>query len=581
VTRQLSNDASFVRVLLTFDLDEYVYEALSAGASGFVLKDDPPEQLIAATRTVAAGDALLSPTITKRVIKQFARISRPARPKEFDELTTREQEVFRLIAAGHSNAEIGQELYISDTTVKTHDTHILQKLNLRTASRQSFSHTRRGFSRQTRGDQAVAMSARLADCLAHAAFAVRLRRPMNQDRGMLRKMLFTFAGGTGHFLPLVPLARAAERAGHLVAFGGQPGMLSVIEQAGFSRFDTGGHTLLATSERTPLLELDMEREIRAVREGFAGRTARERAGAVLQLCEAWRPDVLVCDEMDFGALVAAECAGVPYATVVCIGSGSFVWRELVTEPLNELRAAHGLPRDPELAMLHRYLVLAPFPPSFRDPANPLPPTGHTIRPVLADVRAGDGEPAWLEELTARPLVYFTLGTIFNLESGDLFERVLAGLSGLAGSVIVTVGRELDPRALGPQPANVRVERYVPQSVLLPHCELVVSHGGSGSVVGALAHGLPMVLLPIGADQPLNAARCQELDVARVLNPLQVTAADVSEAASNVLSDQRYQRNAQRLKREIDASPGPERALYLLERLAAEKQAITAEPDRLK
>ena len=124
------NDAR-VLILTTFDLDEYIYEALTAGASGFVLKDDPPEQLIAAIRTVAAGDALLSPTITKGVIKQFARIARPTPPKEFDELTSREQEVFRLIASGLSNTEIGQELYIGDTTVKTHVTHILQKLNLR------------------------------------------------------------------------------------------------------------------------------------------------------------------------------------------------------------------------------------------------------------------------------------------------------------------------------------------------------------------------------------------------------------------------------------------------------------------
>jgi UDP:flavonoid glycosyltransferase YjiC (YdhE family) len=379
------------------------------------------------------------------------------------------------------------------------------------------------------------------------------------------RMLFTFAGGTGHFLPLVPLARAAEQAGHRVAVGGQPGMLSVIEQAGFTGFDTGGPTLLAATERTPLLELDVEREIRAVREGYAGRTARERAAAVLRLCEERRPDVLVCDEMDFGALIAAERADVPYATVVCIGSGSFVWPDLVTEPLNELRASYGLPADPELVMLHRYLVLAPFPPSFRDPANPLPPTGHIIRPVPADAAAGDVEPAWLAKLK-RPIVYFTLGTIFNLESGDLFERVLAGLSGLPVSVVVTVGRELEPDVLGPQPTNVRVERYVPQSLLLPHCELVVSHAGSGSVVGALAHGLPMVLLPIGADQPLNAARCRELEVARVLDPFKVTAADVAEAVSDVLSDPSYRRNAQRLRTEIEASPGPKEALRLLEAL---------------
>jgi DNA-binding NarL/FixJ family response regulator len=96
-----------------------------------VLKDDPPEQLIAAVRTVAAGEALLSPTVTKRVIKQFARIPRPDPPKELDELTARERDILRLIAAGLSNAEIGERLYIGETTVKTHVTHVLQKLGLR------------------------------------------------------------------------------------------------------------------------------------------------------------------------------------------------------------------------------------------------------------------------------------------------------------------------------------------------------------------------------------------------------------------------------------------------------------------
>jgi DNA-binding NarL/FixJ family response regulator len=126
-----ANNGARILVLTTFDLDEYVYEALRAGASGFVLKDDPPEQLLDAVRVVAGGDALLSPTITKRVIRQFTRIPRPTPPKAFDDLSDREQDVFRLIARGLSNAEIGKELFISETTVKTHITHILQKLDLR------------------------------------------------------------------------------------------------------------------------------------------------------------------------------------------------------------------------------------------------------------------------------------------------------------------------------------------------------------------------------------------------------------------------------------------------------------------
>ena len=127
----VADPSARILILTTFDLDEYVYEALRAGASGFVLKDDPPEQLIAAIHTVAAGDALLSPTITKRVIRQFARAPRPTPPKELAELSERERDVFRLIAKGLSNAEIGQELFISETTVKTHVTHIFQKLDLR------------------------------------------------------------------------------------------------------------------------------------------------------------------------------------------------------------------------------------------------------------------------------------------------------------------------------------------------------------------------------------------------------------------------------------------------------------------
>ena len=126
-----ADPAARVLILTTFDLDEYVYEALTAGASGFVLKDDPPEQLIAAVRTVAAGDALLSPAVTKRVIKQFVRVPRPEPPRELHELTAREREILRLIAGGLSNAEIGGQLYISETTVKTHVTHIFQKLGLR------------------------------------------------------------------------------------------------------------------------------------------------------------------------------------------------------------------------------------------------------------------------------------------------------------------------------------------------------------------------------------------------------------------------------------------------------------------
>jgi DNA-binding NarL/FixJ family response regulator len=125
--------AARVLVLTTYDLDEYVYDALQAGASGFLLKDTPPEQLADGIRQVANGEALLAPTVTRRLIEEFARIgrTRATRPPELDELTPRELEVLRLLARGLSNAEIAGELVLGETTVKTHVTHVLQKLGLR------------------------------------------------------------------------------------------------------------------------------------------------------------------------------------------------------------------------------------------------------------------------------------------------------------------------------------------------------------------------------------------------------------------------------------------------------------------
>jgi UDP:flavonoid glycosyltransferase YjiC (YdhE family) len=127
--------------------------------------------------------------------------------------------------------------------------------------------------------------------------------------------------------------------------------------------------------------------------------------------------------------------------------------------------------------------------------------------------------------------------------------------------------------LGRQPANVHIERFMPQAALLPHCDLVVSHAGSGSVLGALAHGLPMVLLPIGADQPLNAARCQALGVADVLGPLSAAPEMVRAAVTRVLADGGFREAAERIRDEIAALPGPEYGVTLLDRLASKRAPL--------
>jgi DNA-binding NarL/FixJ family response regulator len=127
-----SDPAARVLMLTTFDLDEYVYDALRAGASGFLLKDRPPEELVQAVRVVAAGDALLAPTVTRRLIEEFAlRPGARAAPAALEQLTDREREVLVLMARGRSNAEIAGDLFVAETTVKTHVGRVLHKLGLR------------------------------------------------------------------------------------------------------------------------------------------------------------------------------------------------------------------------------------------------------------------------------------------------------------------------------------------------------------------------------------------------------------------------------------------------------------------
>lgn len=382
------------------------------------------------------------------------------------------------------------------------------------------------------------------------------------------RVLLSFVGGTGHAEPMVPFAGALRDAGHAVAFAGHPRYLPALEARGFLCFEVDGHLAGAPAERRPLLEPSQLDEDRVLREHYATEVPRRRVARYLELYDTWVPDLVIRDEVDFAAAVLTEELGIPHAVVLVLAAGSFIRPEVVAGPLDHLRAERGLRPDPDLAALHRRLVLSPFPPSFRDPASPLPATAHSFRAPLDRSDADcDFLPSWWARLDDRPVVYVTLGTVFATESGDLFARLLTGLGQLPVEVVVTVGPDISPEEFGPQPEHVHVEQWVPQSLLLPHADLVVSHGGSGTVIAALAHGLPQVVIAMGADQMHNAGRVQALGVGRALHPVTTTPAEVRDTVAALLTDDRAQSAAQRMQREITALPGPDSALTLLEAVA--------------
>jgi UDP:flavonoid glycosyltransferase YjiC (YdhE family) len=377
------------------------------------------------------------------------------------------------------------------------------------------------------------------------------------------RLLFTFVGGQGHLEPLLPIARAASDARHDVSFASRPSMVPIVESLGYMTAGIGPDVPDPT-HISPLIEPDAEREERVLQDGFARITAAQRAASLIDLCAENRPDVVVADEVDYGALVAAEKLDVPHATVIVLAAGGFARTATLAEPLNDVRERIGLEPDPDLKMLERDLVIAPAPPSFRDPDFQLGPETLWIRPAVLDAHIPAADP-WPKS-PDRPCVYVTLGTIFNMESGDLFDRLLTAVGHLDADVLVTVGRHVDRGALSPAPDHVRIEQFVPHHVVLPRADLVISHGGSGTVLGALACGVPQIVLPMGGDQPHNARRCEALGVGRTLDPMRASADDITSTAIEILANPTFGGRAAALAQEARSLPSAVAAVTALEGL---------------
>jgi UDP:flavonoid glycosyltransferase YjiC (YdhE family) len=377
---------------------------------------------------------------------------------------------------------------------------------------------------------------------------------------------------TLHIHPLVPVAMALEAAGHEVAFACSEDNRPALEAIGYRFFPAGTSMAEVMPQLMPrLMALPAEQREAWVLGSIFGALLPERIlPDLLVICRDWEPDLLMRDAIEFGGCLAAEHLGLPHASVEV---GIFFPAPLVAQfagtNLQRLRASLGLAPDPALAMLYPYLHLAFVPPSYQDPAVPRPPTAHALRTIVFD-RSGDERlPAWVAGLPDRPVVYATLGLGFN-RNAELFATILAALRDEPVTLIVTTGRDQDPAQFGVQPPNVHIARYIPQSLLFPHCDVVVCHGGWNTVLAALSVGLPLVLLPLGADQPHNAARCAALHVGCVVGEEARTPETIRAAVRAVLIDPAYRQNAQRIRDEMHALPGPEHAVALLERLAAER-----------
>lgn len=399
------------------------------------------------------------------------------------------------------------------------------------------------------------------------------------------RVLFSSLAGSGHFHPLVPTAKALQQAGHEVAFAVPAEFQAAVEANGFRVFPVGlgfQQMLMQTMGLSPeqmrarqaaMMNVDPAARREVMAGMFIDGFARQRVPELLALCEQWKPDVLVRESMEFAAVLVGEKLGIPVASIQVGGILMDVESPTFFAPrMDAVRASFGLAADPELARSYRSLHLSFMPRSYF--AQPMPPSTRYLRADVFDKSGTEGLPEWVSSLGARPVVYATLGTAFNRFT-DYLGMIADGLQGEDLELIMTVGRDLDPAVLGPRPANVHVERYIPQSLLLPRCALAILHGGYSSVMSALYAGVPSLIVPIGADQPVNAEASARIGMSRVLRPDTLTPEFVREQVREMLADDACRERVQRLRDEVLALPGVEHGVALLEQLARDK-ALPAE-----
>jgi hypothetical protein len=347
--------------------------------------------------------------------------------------------------------------------------------------------------------------------------------------------------------------------GHEVAFAAASDWEPRARAEGFALLPAGLSLAEGRERLAPhwdaVLELPAERRRPLA---FATIFARTHAPAklpdLLQVARAWGADAIVYDSCDLAAPIAAAALGLPavnhsFGTMIPV-----VALEASRAHVDPLWRGEGLEPDPHAgAFRGLYVDLAP--PSFAWEK----PRGKVVslRPVPDTAEA---PPPWLDGLEP-PLVYVTMGTVSN--QPELFRPLLDGLDG-HGSALVTVGRNVDPEALGPLPPRVRVERFVPQAHVLPRSAAVVSHGGSGTTLGALAQGVPLVLVPQAADQFDNAARAEAAGAAVVLRPGDVTAESVRAALARVLGEPAFATGARAIAAEIEEMGTAEEAAAAVE-----------------
>ena len=361
------------------------------------------------------------------------------------------------------------------------------------------------------------------------------------------RILFTTTLGAGHLTPLLPYARRLSARGHDVRFASRPELRDRLASEGYAHFAVDGpdedemEAIRARRQHLPATEASALN----IREFFAGALARAARPAMEEVLGTWRPAVLVRESMEYAGLIAASTKNTPHARVLVHNAhweAAFLLPK-ATSALDRLCRAAGLSCDIEAA-LNAEVAFSAFPEAVDGDVQR---SGSTLVRVASepDESMPAIKPPWLPS-DGKPLVYMTFGTVVaGLGAAKyIFRTGVQAVRGLPVHVLLTTGSDAARDLIGPIPDNVTVESWVPQREILPHVVAMVCHGGSGTLLGGLAAGVPMIVAPLFADQMDNAERLEQANVGLAVPEL--TTGKLRAALERVLGEPRFAERARQI-----------------------------------
>jgi UDP:flavonoid glycosyltransferase YjiC (YdhE family) len=387
------------------------------------------------------------------------------------------------------------------------------------------------------------------------------------------RILMTSNSGAGHVGPLVPFAQAFVRAGDEVVVAAPRRARATVVGAGLPFHplaDPPQDQIDAIFGSLPDLPRE-EQGIRVMQDVFAGIDARTSLPGILRILTDYRPDIVLREPTEYAGLLAAERLGVPQGRIGIMAAIVEAWSVPVVAPvLDRHRKRLGLRPDPLGRRITDSPYLTVIPEAMEDPSDLGPP--HALRFREADAKPWALPDWWGDD--ERPLVYVSYGSVTPTLPAfpEIFRATVAALADLPARVLFTVGFEVELDVLGPVPANVHVERWIPQAAVMPHAAAMVSHGGAGSTRMALAGGVPSVVVPGFADQFRNAERVAALGAGIALEGAPDALVDLGDAVRTLLEEPSYRTTARRIATEIAAQPRVDDAPAALDQLLSMARA---------